>query len=770
MTGRLVIVSRGVQLGLVLWSAGLLVCCAAAPAQTVVYLHGQIRDASGRSAADATVVADGPGGEVKATSDAEGRFTLDYPEAAASAKITLHATARAMESGAMQVDLGAAAGEIDLVLHPSAVSQQITVTATRSSMDLPATANTVYALSAEELQNYPAYALDDQLRQQAGFELYRRSSSHVQNPTSQGISLRGLGSTAASRTLVLEDNVPMNDPFGGWIHWDEIPAEAVDAVTIATGGGSDLYGSSALGGVIDVVPSRPSPARLDGNIVGGGQDTVDGGVRGDVGAGGWSQMVASDWFRTAGYIPTAPSSAGPVDVPANVHDENLRSETDRKIGGAGRAFLVGNLLNEARGNGTRLTDNATRLWRYIAGDDWSAGSTASGRIRVFGSDEGYRQSFSSVNAPRTVETLTRLQRVRTQELGGSSDASFSIRPIAFVAGADVRDIRATDYETPISGGLPSGVVDTSARQRFIGGFAEALATHKAWSAALSLRLDSAANLSTRMTTLPSATPQPVAIADRSEVIPSPRFGIVRQLPKNITAHASVFRAFRTPTMNELYRTGQVGAQVTEANAQLESERGTGWEVGAAYASPRGAVALAGTYFWTEINRPVSAVLLSTNLYQRQNLGQVLSQGTELHLELRPRHGISATLGYQYAHAVVTQFSAQRSLVGNWIPEVPRQSVTAQLRAQSARLGEATLAMRASGHAWDDSANTFLLDSFVELDLSARHDFGPRWTAVMTMQNLLNQRADVARTPVLTLGSPFLAQGGVEFHWNGKAAH
>jgi outer membrane receptor protein involved in Fe transport len=222
-------------------------------------------------------------------------------------------------------------------------------------------------------------------------------------------------------------------------------------------------------------------------------------------------------------------------------------------------------------------------------------------------------------------------------------------------------------------------------------------------------------------------------------------------------------------MNELYRTGQVGQQITEANSQLQSERATGWEIGATYNSPSSLIALSGTYFWTEINRPVSTVLISTNLYLRENLGQIISQGTELHLDLRPTRPISATLEYQYAHAVVTQFSAQPTLVGNWIPEVPRQSFTAQFRAANPRLGELTLAARASGRAWDDSANTFLLNAFFQLDLAARRDFGQRWTASAILDNLLNQRADVARTPILTLGSPFLAEGGIAFHWNGSAA-
>jgi outer membrane receptor protein involved in Fe transport len=667
--------------------------------------------------------------------------------------------------------------------QPATVVQQITVTATRSSLDLPATANTLYSLTTKQLNEYPATELDDKLRQQAGFELFRRSSSRVQNPTSQGISLRGLGSTAASRTLVLSDNAPLNDPFGGWIHWDEIPADAIDSVTLATGGGSDLYGSSALGGVIDVVPAHPTAPRFDATALGGGQSTSDLNLRADATHNRWAQLLATDLFRTAGYIPTAPSVAGPVDTPANVHSESARSETDRTFGSPtssspnNRAFLIGNLLNEARCNGTTLTNNGTRLWRYLAADDWSATSTINGRIRLFGSDEAYRQTFSSINAPRTVETLTRLQHVRTQELGASTDASLALNPIAIVLGADIRDIRATDNEAPISANTPTGIADTSARQRFIGGFAELLANARRGllrntSTALSLRLDSASNLDTRTLsqTFPTAA-STTQTPDRSEFIPSPRLGIVRQIASVATLHASVFRAFRTPTMNELYRTGQVGAQVTQANPALQSERATGWEIGSTFTSPSSVIALSGTYFWTEINHPVSAVLISTNLYKRENLGQILSQGTELHLDIEPRRAISATLGYQYAHAVVTRYNpppvtvgTQQNLVGNWIPEVPRQSFTAQLRATQPRLGTLTLAARASGQAWDDSANTFLLNPFFQLDLSAQHNFGAHLTANAILTNLLNQRPDVARTPTLTLGSLFLAQAGLTLHW------
>ncbi len=102
-----------------------------------------------------------------------------------------------------------------------------------------------------------------------------------------------------------------------------------------------------------------------------------------------------------------------------------------------RAFVVGNVLDEVRGNGTPEQTNGTRLWRYLAGDDWSAGERLSGRVRLFGSDEAFRQTFSSLNAARTVDTLTRVVKDETQDLGASGDVSYHRAHVALIAGAAV---------------------------------------------------------------------------------------------------------------------------------------------------------------------------------------------------------------------------------------------------------------------------------------------------------------------------------------------
>jgi outer membrane receptor protein involved in Fe transport len=731
------------------------------PAQSAPQtLHGQVIDPTGAPVANATISI---GGAIQTHTDTFGNFTLPAPHGNATLNATFQGLQTTVEIHANQTDL-------KLQIEPSPLQQSATVTTTRSSTSIAENTTTTDTLDQTALTQYPALTLDERLQQHAGFQLFRRSSSWVANPTTEGISLRGLGSTAASRTLVLSDLVPLNDGFGGWIHWNEQPPETIEAITLASGGGSDLYGSSALGGVIDIVPSRPGPVLAQADIAGASEDTSNYSARADARQSRASELIATQLFRTAGYTVVAPAVRGPVDVPSNVHYQTGRVELDHQFLENNRAWLTGNLLNEDHGNGTPIQTNGTRLWRNIAGDDWTATSRISGRVRAFGSDEAYRQSFSSINLPRTSEKLTRLQRVGTQEFGASADASLHFEHLAFVTGGDLRDLRATDFETPYSTvtGLPSGIQDTTARQRFFGGFGEAIAERGRWSGTASVRIDEAQNLATSTiarTGEAAATATP--IPDRHELVVDPRLGISRQLPANVQIHASAFRAFRTPTMNELYRTGQVGQQTTLANSALLSERATGVEAGADWASPNRLLSAQATYFWTEINRPVSAVLVSstattiTNL--RENLGQIQSQGTAISAQLRPTQGLSLNVGYQYAHAVITAFKSQPSLVGLWIPEVPRHTATAQLRYQRGP-GSYTLAARQSGRAFDDSSNLYELHSFFVLDAFAEYRVHTHISLDLSLQNLLNRSIETARTPNLTLGTPFIAQGGIRFNW------
>ena len=653
---------------------------------------------------------------------------------------------------------------------PPKTVQQITVTAERGIAGVNDSASSVAVLSQQQLEQSAGFSIDDALHAISGFKLFRRTSSWSLNPTSQGLSLRGLGSTAASRTLLVSDEVPFNDPFGGWIHWNELPLLSLDHAELMRGGAADLYGSSAIGGVVDLVPVIASgPLRLSADVAGASEDTVQEDGMLTFSARRIGVLAAGSGLRTNGYIPTAPAIRGTVDGPSNVSGESGRVELRTPFAGSrGSAFLRGNVLNEARGNGSPLQTNAARLWRYQAGADADSARWGRGVVRAYGLREDYRQSFSSIAADRNSEKLTKLQRVPTDEFGAVLQGSRAFGGnVTAALGGDLRDIRATDNETGVVNSVPTSTISTSARQREAGGYADAIWQPKNWSVSGSIRVDSFRTFDAQQGS--SAAHVNAPLPALSELVVSPRAGLVRKLPGGVALTATAFRAFRGPTMNELYRTGQVGSQTTLANPSLLAERATGFEFGGEVARPKlGSVRA--TYFWTEVNRPVSAVLLNstatTQTLQRENLGQIRSRGLMLETQTRAWRGLSGDVSYQLAVATVTQFNnafpAQVNLLGKWIPEVPRHSLSTQVRYDAPKLATFIVNAIYEGHEFDDAENKSVLHPYARFDLYAERTIGRGFSLYASSQNVLNRTIEAGKTPALTLAAPRIVEGGVRF--------
>ena len=126
--------------------------------------------------------------------------------------------------------------------------------------DVPASVN---VLTQEDIRRSPAVVADDVLRQMPTFSLFRRTSSLASHPTAQGVSLRGIGPSGVSRTLVLLDSVPFNDPFGGWVYWTRVPLDAADRIEVVDSSSSSLYGNYAMGGVINIMTAAAMRRTVD---------------------------------------------------------------------------------------------------------------------------------------------------------------------------------------------------------------------------------------------------------------------------------------------------------------------------------------------------------------------------------------------------------------------------------------------------------------------------------------------------------------------------
>jgi outer membrane receptor protein involved in Fe transport len=657
-------------------------------------------------------------------------------------------------------------------VEPVRASEVVVVTASRTPQPDTDAPPSLIVVTARDLQAAAAPTLDDALRLVPGFNLFRRTGSRVANPTSQGVSMRGLGPSGASRALVLVDGLPLNDPFGGWVYWGRVPSESIDQVEVLRGGASDLYGSAALAGVIQVL-TRPAASRKDLSMGAslGNEGSREGSVTAGARVGKWGARLSAGGLETDGYVLVDEAVRGRVDTEAAARYATADLTLDRALPG-GRAVVRGRFFGESRKNGTPLQTNRTHVNQVVAGTDTTSPRLGRASVRFHVSAQVYNQTFSAVAADRQSEALIRVQRVPAQDAGLSAQWS---RPMGtrhtLVAGLVGREVRGASDEVVVSSGLATSTVGAGGRERSASAFAlDMWRLGPRVHLTLAGRFDHWRRYRALSITTPLARPGPPAVttfADESQSSFNPRATLLVNAAKRLDLSLAGYRSFRGPTLNELYRSFRVGDTVTLANAGLRAERLFGGEIGARWRDRR--ATLSSTLFWTETKDPVAnrtlAVAPGLITRQRQNLGRTRARGLELDAEARLDERLSLAAGYAFTDGFVESFPTSPDLEGKLLPQLPRHQASLRLRYEQGRLS-ASAALRFVGRQYEDDRNELGLASFVVADLSAACRVGRSAHAFVAIENLLDERAAVGRTPVATIGPPLLARIGLRLRLGG----
>jgi outer membrane receptor protein involved in Fe transport len=733
-------------------------------------VDGTVRDSSGASISGAQVDLHAVSYTASTTTDPSGEFAFDHVPGVSGTVIVNASGFDPVEKAWTAATNNLA--RLEIILAPSAVNQSVIVTATRSQTLLSDVPLSDIQLTRVDVQAIPALTLDDTLRQIPGFSLFRRSSSRTANPTAQGVSLRGLGASGSSRALVLEDGIPLNDPFGAWVYWDRVPRESISDIEVAQEASSSLYGSDALGGVIQVLTRAPEPAgTLETSY--GNQNSPELSVWGGAQKNGWESTFGGQVFNTDGYTLIPKNQRGSVDIPAGVTDATADLMVGRKIGQDSLIFARGWYFNETRGNGTPVQINNTRIGEGALGANLNLGAAGSLTLRAYGEAERYNQTFSSVATDRNSESLTDVQGVPSQGIGGSAVWSRAVgKRQTLVAGVDDHQEIGHSNEVIFNSGNNLRDTFTGGHQNTVGVFGEDLIQiAPRWLLSVSARYDHWSNTNAFFFCNPIAgtCPANTIFPDRTYNAFSPRLTLQHQFNSKVSWNASIYRAFRAPTLNELYRSFRQGNTLTNANPNLRSEELTGGDASLAVNGFQHRLEARGTFFFNEIIDPVANVTLSSTptliTRQRQNLGRTRAPGFEIDATAHFTRELSLSVGYQYVDAVVSSFpNAMPSLVGLWIAQVPHNVLTFQGRYLNPSRINVSVNGRMVGKQYDDDQNMFPLGRFFVLDAMAWRSIGHGVELFTAAENLFNVKYATAATPVTQLGLPITARFGLRFEW------
>lgn len=473
---------------------------------------------------------------------------------------------------------------------------EIVVTASRIEWPVEKTASFITVLSGDDIRMTRAANVGEILRAVPGLIVAQSGSQG----NASSLFIRG---AASNHCLVLLDGVPLNDPTTGAFDFSDLDAAAVERIEVVRGPHGILYGSSAIGGVVNIITTpRAEGAKRSVSLAGGSFRSAEGAVSLSGGEKSYRYsyslsgttsdgLGANDFHRAltfSGAVSSAVTAASSVSMSLRYREADMglrgpRFDFDPDAGQKGGHFLV------------------SALYRQFVSSVWSY---------------SLRTSFLS----REITWNDPLDSLDTSPYAGDGFSEINSR-VANAAWQN--DLRLANHvwvtggaewkeeETVNSGYSSFGTTTFDDRIASTSLFANAIADFaKMPTASAGLRLDDHSKFGA-VTTYKLSLSFPVA-------------------PTGTTLKASVGTGFRAPSLNELYYPGY-------GNPSLAPEKTEGWDCGIRQDFGRGRVSVECAYF---NNSYRNLITFDPATWLAGNVGEATSDGVEIQSSARPAEALT----------------------------------------------------------------------------------------------------------------------------------
>lgn len=655
----------------------------------------------------------------------------------------------------------------------------VIVTATRTERTLAEVPVSASVVSAQEVSDISAQSLDDVLRHVAGMNLPIQNGNQA-HPTADNLSMRGLGGIHA---LMLVDGVPVNDPFFGYVQWGRIPLEDIDRIEIVRGGGSPLWGNFAMGGTVNVITRAPTADTTSVDAGAGNFGTYRGNFYGSYGTGTANRVTVDAAANgTSGFQAVPDDARRSFDTPTSFHAQNLRLR-DRFDPAPGWTVDLSATYHENRQQlGQVLNLNRQHEWDVVANLRYAPTRGAALTASVFHTDSRFLTSNPTVNdstlpPAQQTEHTDNVHTTPYHALGGSlawsQDGAGWLRN--GMVGLDANHITGYDSAAIFDAtGVNRVRTDVgSGEEDFAGAFAQvSIVPHAGTEILVSAREQ-------RFTVRNGYDGNPGgagAEPDRTYDSFDPRLSLRQELVEHVALRAAAYRAFRAPTLDNLFRGFASNGGIYYPNSNLKPETLHGGEVGLDYVAQdlRAQITLYRTF--------LSSLITTANLSFSQlpagffyggrlvNAASALAQGLEVETQWRVTSGWQARLAYTLATSLTTGNPNDPGSVGKQLTDVPREVLSLQTSYQGAagwRVASDARWVSATSWANSDHSNPGFpyqasADPHFVVDLSGQYPVGRHVELFAQVQNLLNRRYIVNPGPYNPpdYGTPFSVYAGV----------
>ncbi|MBY0497514.1 MAG: TonB-dependent receptor [Cyanobacteria bacterium] len=394
---------------------------------------------------------------LRVRANADGRFEVP---GLADGRYSVIAASPGLVSETTAIDITGSTATIDITMKISAITETLVVSAAQIDQPLSRVPDSVTVIPGDEINARQQFTLAAALRSVPGLTLQQNGGPG----TVTSLFTRG---GESDFTLVLVDGVRANG-FGGGLDLSQVPLEDIERIEVVRGPQSALYGSDAIGGVIQVITRSGGAPSARAQVETGSRDTrrVAGATTGEVNGFRW--QAGAQYFEDAGFTGTAANGQ------TVSNDDGTQTEATASAGwrhGASGADLQGSFryLDTDRGSpGPYGSDPARRYsgvntvsrtatTRTSRSARWMQpwfGAASRVRQRVEFDTADYDLHFTSQFGPSNGETTRTHARVQT-DVAASSTVGFSggFEWLGERGGSTFITSGASSIQTPVERGM-----------------------------------------------------------------------------------------------------------------------------------------------------------------------------------------------------------------------------------------------------------------------------------------------------------------------------
>ncbi len=620
-------------------------------------------------------------------------------------------------------------------IHINALNE-IIVTATRTKTPLKDAPVKVTVIEKDEIQNSPDETLDDFLRRIPDVNLKGSKRTEF---VPREVTLRGIPSQG--RTLILVDGIPINGNWHGWTSWSMIPKNIVKRIEIVRGPMSALYGSGAMGGVINIitdVPKKKNQTTIESGY--GSMNTLTGALSQGGCFNKFIYNINGKIYKTDGYIA--------AKAPKKYNTENARTDWN----GLGKFMLFpdgkSSLIFELAHNNEDV-DRGRTYAHHNMKNSYShliyERNTKKYEINasIYGQYQDWDIDFDFGAGPPTYNKLIFKEDFNLLAYGELLKLSIPVAKTNMItSGIDYKHSSIQKEDNYITVKREG---ETNGKQHLTSLFLqdEMKLLNDKLIFTLGARVDYCKSYdgSCRDNNPAPLPAYDKTYKDRDWNAICPKGGIVYHLGNKTTFRVSAGRAFSAPSLPRLYTIMQRGTRLIKGNPELGPETANSYEIGTDHWFLNNLLFKL-SFYHTDGNDFISSRTIATNILQFDNITRVRMQGAETDVQYEITKQLSCYGGYTFNKSIIKKDEGNSSIEGNDLENIPRLKGGLGITFKNPKIFTANAYYKYIGKTYTDLENTKIRDSYWTVDLNISRKIWKYAKISLGVENLLDLHYDL----------------------------